>query len=141
MRGAWVVVVLGACGGDPRRAAIAEGLLEPYAAAIRAEDWATARGRLSTPRRASQVGEVAFLAAQAGNRERWGALVALRLQKEAIEPAGDPDCPACVRVFVAWEGERASGEVALDVVEDGGAWKIERSWLWPSGGIGVQRVF
>lgn len=129
-----------ACGGDPRREAITSGLLEPYAAAVRAEDRG-ARERFSAPQRLREVSEVAWMASQAGNRDRWGRLVRLRLQRDAIEASGDPDCPACVRAFAVWEGERASAEIALDVVETDGRWVIARTWLWPAGGIGAERVF
>jgi hypothetical protein len=143
-RGRWALVAFLAAGcgsGDPRRARVEGELLGPYAARLAAGDWAGARDAFTTSAYRGRVPDAVFLAGQARNRDTWGGLTRLRLAGDALEEVEDPVDGDVLRAVVLWEGGSGSAEAVFDLQQESGQWKITRSWYWPSGGSGVERVF
>lgn len=139
--GLGVAFALAACGApDPARAG-AEAALTAYGAAVARGDLDAAWSDGCSARRRREVPRFVYDAAQARLRDELGPLRRLELTREPVQALVEPERGPFVRAFARWEGALGTAFVAVDVVEDGGAWRVDRTWAWPPDGVGTPRTF
>ncbi|PKN49551.1 MAG: hypothetical protein CVU63_01845 [Deltaproteobacteria bacterium HGW-Deltaproteobacteria-20] len=106
---------------------IQQDLLDPYAQALAAGDFDRARTSYTSAEFQQRVGRDDYRAAQARNRNDFGAAKAMRLYtcNETKEP-GRPWFTSCDAFFDTEKGETP---ISLEIVEHEGQYRIDRAFL------------
>jgi hypothetical protein len=142
---AWLALAalaqIAACGGgDPARDAAARAVAS-YGDAVARGDLDAAWSEASSARRRREVPRFVYEAAQARLRDELGPLRRVELTREPVQALEEADRGAFVRAFARWEGTLGTAYVAIDVVDEGGAYHVDRTWSWPPDGVGTLRTF